>query len=59
MSVERLHRAAASNEAATITTLVQTSKVPVDARDEPANQVVIVECGAIPGARYSRDAAEI
>ena len=32
MSVERLHRAAASNEAATITTLVQTSKVPVDAR---------------------------
>ena len=32
MGVERLHRAAASNEADTITTLVKTSKVPVDAR---------------------------
>ena len=32
MGVERLHRAAASNEADTIITLVKTSKVPVDAR---------------------------
>ena len=32
MGVERLHRAAASNEADTIIALVKTSKVAVDAR---------------------------